>query len=1197
MTLTIPGRVTGSTLTVINTGTLVLANGNDAAANTVPMVVTGGSTVAAGGAVTGSGGFGTGAITLQGNSTLGNMMTAGRLVFQNALTVPAGQTGNLNFPNLPSWGQGTTGLTATGVVSGAGILNVTTTTGMDLNNNFTNFTGQLNFTGAGPIRSFINGGDFNVTGLSSASVDLGGSVSFTAQTNSTGNTITIGALSGSSATAILGAGSAGGPTWLVGGLNTNTTFLGSIQGNAVLSKQGTGTMILGGDSTNTGGIVNAAGSTIQVGDPSINAGATGSLGNGPIANAGAIVINHSSPLTIPGVISGTGTLSHIGTGITSLTAVNTYSGNTTVSAGTLSLNNTSGSATGTSVVTVNNSGAIGGTGSASGAVTVNSGGILAPGNNGVGTLTFNGPLALNTGSILNYEFLGNSQPNDLAIVSTSNGLTINGAGVNVYQAGGTTPFTTNGIYNLIGYSGTIAGSGALSVLNPDPSRSYSFGTAGGFVTLTILPNSANSVFWNVNANGNWNTGSNWTGNTVPNGPGVLASFGGGGATLTSSRTITLDAPKTVGALIFNNSAFPTFNYTIAGTNTLTLDGNNNTAVINDVAGSHTISAPLSMNSDTLVNVGSASDTFTVSGAISGGVTNFAKSGLGTLVLSGPNSYTATNSINLGTVSLTGSGTLGAATNVLNMNGGTLDLGTTNQTLGNLTIAGGDIVHGTLAASNITYAGSGTSTISSALTGPTSLNVNGSAAGKIVLSATNTFTGGINLNTGTLSVGAGNNLGDVAGVLNLNGGALQITGTTYHAFEPARTVSGYNSAFDIADPANTFTISPGSAAGSGTLVKLGAGTLVLSNSAGLNQYNFSTTASVRGGVLQVSGPLQVAQTANQGIEIAPNAGQTATVNVDNGVQVDTFRTIIGGNQANTDGGVATLNVNGGIVNSQQWFTVGSFGAGTSTTNLNGASVVNVNAAGTTAATTQVEVSDFGAASGILNINGTSQLNIYNGNAANNGDFALGVQNNGSGNGTVNQNGGSVTFYIDTGFNPGGVGRLFIGKGTGRTGTYTYNFNAGTLTVPQITGTSGNRIFNFNGGSLIAAASDPTGGVFMSGLTTAQVQAGGAKINNNGFSITISQPLLHDATTGAPAARRRFNRDGHRQLDAFRHEYLHRQHDDFRRNPHCRQHGGVGKQRTGEWRRWLSIRFDRCVARLQYWGPEQHEQFGSGRQWWR
>jgi hypothetical protein len=105
ITLTIPGRITGSTLTVTNTGTLVLSNGSDAAANTVPMLVTGGATVWAGGNHRQRRVCGTGAITLQGNATLGNVMTT-QLVFGNALTVPAGQTGNLNFPNFPTWGQG-----------------------------------------------------------------------------------------------------------------------------------------------------------------------------------------------------------------------------------------------------------------------------------------------------------------------------------------------------------------------------------------------------------------------------------------------------------------------------------------------------------------------------------------------------------------------------------------------------------------------------------------------------------------------------------------------------------------------------------------------------------------------------------------------------------------------------------------------------------------------------------------------------------------------------------------------------------------------------------------------------------------------------------------------------------------------------------------------------------------------------------
>ncbi|HEY2881442.1 MAG TPA: autotransporter-associated beta strand repeat-containing protein, partial [Pirellulales bacterium] len=409
--------------------------------------------------------------------------------------------------------------------------------------------------------------------------------------------------------------------------------------------------------------------------------------------------------------------------------------------------------------------------------------------------------------------------------------------------------------------------------------------------------------------------------------------------------------------------------------------------------------------------------------------------------------------------------------------------------------------GTLAPSFLNYTGAGTSTISSVIAGSGSIQVNGAATGVLVLSGANTFANtSLTLTSGTLSVGAENNLGDISSSLQLNGGTFQVTGTTFQAFNATRNVSTYNSAFDIAAAGNNFTISPNGNSGGGTLVKLGLGTLTV---AGTTSYSSSANSSIRAGTLEVSGNLSLATTANLGIEIAPSAGQTAAVVVDSGAVLNTERTIIGGNQGNTSGGAGTLTVNSGIINSAQWFTVGSFGSSTSTATLNGASIVNVNSA----TGTQVEVADFGAASGILNINGTSQLNIYS-----NGDLALGVQNNATGSGTVNQNGGTVTFYSDTGSTVGGTGGLRMGKGTGLTGTMTYNLNAGQLIVPTVTRTSGTAVFNFNGGTIIPTASTTT---FMAGLTTAQIKSGGALVNNNGFNITIGQALLHDTTVGAPA----------------------------------------------------------------------------------
>ncbi len=110
-------------------------------------------------------------------------------------------------------------------------------------------------------------------------------------------------------------------------------------------------------------------------------------------------------LTIQGVISDQGN-----TGVTSITkadagtltleADNTYEGTTNVNAGTLLVNNASGSGLGLGNAVVAG-GTLGGTGSFTGAVTVNSGGTLAPGAS-IETLG-SGTVNLNTGSTFAYE--------------------------------------------------------------------------------------------------------------------------------------------------------------------------------------------------------------------------------------------------------------------------------------------------------------------------------------------------------------------------------------------------------------------------------------------------------------------------------------------------------------------------------------------------------------------------------------------------------------------------------------------------------------------------------------------------------------------------------------------------------------------------------------------------------------------------
>jgi hypothetical protein len=113
----------------------------------------------------------------------------------------------------------------------------------------------------------------------------------------------------------------------------------------------------------------------------------------------------------------------------------------------------------------------------------------------------------------------------------------------------------------------------------------------GRVTVTLLAGAA----WGVDAPGNWGVPGNWIG-AVPNGPGTVANFG---PVITAPRTVTVDAPKTVGTINFNSAD----SYTIAGPGTLTLQSNGTaTSAISVTAGTHTISAPLASASSTRMTV-------------------------------------------------------------------------------------------------------------------------------------------------------------------------------------------------------------------------------------------------------------------------------------------------------------------------------------------------------------------------------------------------------------------------------------------------------------------------------------------------------------------------------------------------------------------------------------------------------------------
>lgn len=107
------------------------------------------------------------------------------------------------------------------------------------------------------------------------------------------------------------------------------TLAGVVSGSGSLLQNGTGTTILSANNTYSGGTTVAAG-RLQLG-----AGGTSGAIVGPVVNDGILTVNRSDTVVLGGTISGSGALEQIGFGTTILAEINTYSGPTTVAAGTL----------------------------------------------------------------------------------------------------------------------------------------------------------------------------------------------------------------------------------------------------------------------------------------------------------------------------------------------------------------------------------------------------------------------------------------------------------------------------------------------------------------------------------------------------------------------------------------------------------------------------------------------------------------------------------------------------------------------------------------------------------------------------------------------------------------------------------------------------------------------------------------------
>jgi autotransporter-associated beta strand protein len=306
-----------------------------------------------------------------------------------------------------------------------------------------------------------------------------------------------------------------------------------------------------------------------------------------------------------------------------------------------------------------------------------------------------------------------------------------------------------------------------------------------------------------------------------------------------------------------------------------------TFVMNDVGASAVmrIPNPFDLNGAartievSATGVGAGRGTYGIlTGNLSGTGASLVKTGAGTLMLDGTNSYDGGTTINAGGVWFRDTAAMPASGNVTVNDGGILSVGVgtglwTTGTSGVGTIGGLLAGDGGQTAAQVTYSGnvgvgfnvSGTQTYSGDIadvTGSTSTaihigNKDGSAAsdpfifaGTLTLNGNNSYTGATSVNVGTLIAGSANALGN-GGDITFNGGTLQYTAASAGNDYGSRIVNS-TAAIALNTNSQNVTLSGIAAGNTGGLTKTGAGKLTFT---GTNAFTGLTTLS--GGSIEVS----------------------------------------------------------------------------------------------------------------------------------------------------------------------------------------------------------------------------------------------------------------------------------------------------------------------------------------------------------
>jgi autotransporter-associated beta strand protein len=289
--------------------------------------------------------------------------------------------------------------------------------------------------------------------------------------------------------------------------NYSVTHSTGISGTGTLAKLGSGTLTLSAANTLSGSVSLAAGTLAVAHDSALGtgtlsldggtlqaSGGTRTLANavtlnadttisgsnaltltGPLtlARSRELTVTNSTLTTISGAIGESGgvrTFTKLGSGTLELTGANTYTGGTLIGAGTVKINNSTGSAFGTGAVTVASGATLTGAGSFSGAFQNN--GIYSPGNSPT----------LQTLSSFNQGSSG-------TLIMELGGL-LRGTQYDALNVNGTMTFGGTLNVNLI--SGYMPASGASFNL-------FDWGSASGTFATLNLPALTSGLSWNTSS--------------------------------------------------------------------------------------------------------------------------------------------------------------------------------------------------------------------------------------------------------------------------------------------------------------------------------------------------------------------------------------------------------------------------------------------------------------------------------------------------------------------------------------------------------------------------------------------------------------------------------------------------------------------------------------------------------------------------